>query len=61
MTDETIWPFGEGSEFEENLGKFARLLRCLFDALKDAGFTESQAFELIKDFLRSSLAAAKGV
>ena len=59
MTDE-IWPFGEGNEFEENLGKFARLLRCLFDALKDSGFTEQQAFELVKDFLRSSLAAAKG-
>jgi len=60
MMDERIWPFGEGSEFEENLGRFARLLGLLFDALRDAGFSEPQAFELVRDFLRDSLGAAKG-
>ena len=60
MTDKKVWPFGEGSEFEEGLDKLARALRCLFDALRDAGFTEPQAFELVKDFLRHSLGAARG-
>lgn len=50
----------QNAEMDQNISNLAetypRLWWAMFDSLKDRGFTESQALELVKEYIHTTLA-----
>jgi len=49
-----VWPFGEGSELEESMGRLARILRAFYEALIREGFNEEQALQITLHFMKQA-------